>query len=105
VAEYTIKELLEQFVIPEQREIKRLLESKADRASVEELRVDVERLEQQFQEFQRVALSPEKVGSLIGDALRERRARGWTTWEHWRLVLITAATLMTLAFTAFNFFR
>lgn len=103
MSEYGSQQLLEQFVIPELREIKRLLGTKADDRDLDELRKDFQQHRREFEEFRRAALSPERVGTLIGDALQRKEARAWTTTERLSgliLVSIAAATLILSIYNA-----
>lgn len=77
---FGVKEILTMFVLPE-------LHKKADRSTVVDLEHDVRRLEQ-------MVLSPEKVASMIGQALEKKEARGWTSKERGIAVVMLLFSLV-----------
>lgn len=96
--------LLEKYVIPELREIRTMLGQKADAVALREVRQEIAALEEKFEQFESTAMNKERVSTIIGEALQDRRARGWTTWEHWRVVLITIGAVLVTVLTTLQFF-
>jgi hypothetical protein len=76
--QFTVKEILTQFVLPEIRE-------KADANKVDERLTGLER---DVRELQARVLTPESVASMIGASLEKKEARGWTTKERVMAVIL-----------------
>ncbi len=74
--------------------IENKLDLKADEVRVERLDRRLTSIEQQFvreqdlNELRSLVTSPEKVKELIGNAMQDSQARGWTNKERWMGVAI-----------------
>jgi hypothetical protein len=74
--------------------IENKMDTKADEIRVERLDKRLTSIEQQFvreqdlNELRALVTSPEKVKELIGTAMQDSQARGWTNKERWMGVAI-----------------
>lgn len=100
---YTVKEILTQFILPNLEEINKKLDNKAEATDVGKLEERVEDLAKataelpatitKVHELEKQLTTPEKIGQMIDEGLRASKARGWTNKER---LLGAAVGLMTL---------
>lgn len=95
MADYSVKEVLEGFIIPQLNEIQTSLRGLEDRANqIPELKNAYDRLDKELHNAQTLILTRSDVTEMIGNSMQKAEARGWTRTER-----LTGVIVAVIAFS------
>jgi hypothetical protein len=87
--DYTVKEILNTFVLPQLDAIEKKVDAKADVDSVTLLATRVAQIEQRV-------TTPEGIFALVNEAIRVSKTRGWSTRERLLQASVGSAAIISV---------